>query len=168
MSERLCAVAIMAKASVAGVVKTRLVPPLTLEEAAELNSSFLADVAANIAIAAAKAPIQGFTAYHPCGSERFFAALLPDGFKLEEIDYSFPEDTLGVVVCLTHDDKVSHILVQHPRGMYDAGYFDGDPSYTYRPLKTERDMVAGNVSSRKVKTTTMSFSFDVDFNAAVK
>src|SRR5207302_10175704 len=82
MSERLCAVAIMAKASVAGVVKTRLVPPLTLEEAAELNSSFLADVAANIATAATQAPIQGFTAYHPWGSEQFFAALLPDGFKL--------------------------------------------------------------------------------------
>src|SRR5213594_1005118 len=93
---------------------------------------------------------------------------LPDGFKLEEIDYSFPEDTLGIVVCLTHDDKVSHILVQHPRGMYDAGYFDGDPSYTYKPSKADRDTVAGNVSSRKVKTTTMSFSFDVDFNAAVK
>src|SRR6266481_9905763 len=79
MSERLCAVAIMAKASIAGAVKTRLVPPLTPEEAAELNSCFLADVAANIATAATRAPIQGFTAYHPWGSERFFAALLPDG-----------------------------------------------------------------------------------------
>jgi rSAM/selenodomain-associated transferase 1 len=82
MSELTCAVAIMAKASVAGAVKTRLVPPLTREEAAELNSSFLADVAANIAAAATQAPIQGFTAYHPPGSERLFAALLPDGFKL--------------------------------------------------------------------------------------
>jgi len=35
MSERLCAVAIMAKASVAGTVKTRLVPPLSEEEAAD-------------------------------------------------------------------------------------------------------------------------------------
>ena len=72
----------MAKASVAGAVKTRLVPPLTPEEAAELNSSFLADVADNIAIAATQASIQGFAAYHPSGSERFIAALLPDGFKL--------------------------------------------------------------------------------------
>ncbi len=82
MSEQLCAVAIMAKASIAGAVKTRLVPPLTPEQAAELNSSFLADVAANIAAAATQAPIQGFAAYHPWGSERFFADLLPDGFKL--------------------------------------------------------------------------------------
>jgi uncharacterized protein len=82
MSERLCAVAIMAKASVAGTVKTRLVPPLSHEEAAELNTSCLADVAANIAAAAAQAPIQGFVAYDPLGSEQFFQDLLPDGFKL--------------------------------------------------------------------------------------
>jgi uncharacterized protein len=82
MSERLCAVAIMAKASVAGAVKTRLVPPLTHEEAAELNTSCLADVAANIATAAAQAPIQGFVAYDHLGSEQFFQDLLPEGFKL--------------------------------------------------------------------------------------
>lgn len=82
MSEQLCAVAIMAKASVAGTVKTRLVPPLTHQEAAELNSCCLADVAANITAAAAEAPIQGFAAYHPPGSEPFFKDLLPDGFQL--------------------------------------------------------------------------------------
>jgi uncharacterized protein len=82
MSEELCAVAVMAKASVAGAVKTRLVPPLTRQEAAELNTSCLADVATNIMAAAAEAPIQGFAAYHPPGSERFFEDLLPNGFKL--------------------------------------------------------------------------------------
>jgi rSAM/selenodomain-associated transferase 1 len=82
MSEHLCAVAIMAKASVAGTVKTRLVPPLSHQEAADLNTSCLADVAANIAAAATRAPIQGFAAYHPTGSERFFEKLLPEGFKL--------------------------------------------------------------------------------------
>jgi uncharacterized protein len=82
VTEQLCAVAIMAKASVAGTVKTRLVPPLTYEEAAELNTCCLSDVAANIAAAAAWAPIQGFAAYHPLGSERFFDDLLPKGFRL--------------------------------------------------------------------------------------
>jgi rSAM/selenodomain-associated transferase 1 len=72
----------MAKASIAGTVKTRLVPPLTYEEAAELNTCCLADVAANILAAARHAPIQGFAAYHPPGSEAFFDELLPDGFKL--------------------------------------------------------------------------------------
>ena len=82
MSEGVYAVAIMAKASVAGTVKTRLVPPLTYEEAAELNTCCLTDVAANIVAAAARVPIQGFAAYHPPGSERFFYDLLPVGFKL--------------------------------------------------------------------------------------
>ena len=82
MTEQLCAVAIMAKASVAGTVKTRLVPPLTYEEAAELNTCCLRDVASNIVAAAAWVPIQGFAAYHPPGCERFFDDLLPDGFRL--------------------------------------------------------------------------------------
>jgi rSAM/selenodomain-associated transferase 1 len=82
MSEHLCAVAIMAKASVAGTVKTRLVPPLSDDEAAELNTSCLTDVATNIVAVAARVPIQGFAAYHPIGSERFFEELLPDDFKL--------------------------------------------------------------------------------------
>jgi rSAM/selenodomain-associated transferase 1 len=72
----------MAKASVAGTVKTRLVPPLTYQEAAELNTCCLRDAAANVAAAAARAPIQGFAAYYPLGSEQFFRDLLPDGFKL--------------------------------------------------------------------------------------
>jgi uncharacterized protein len=82
MSEGICAVAIMAKASVAGTVKTRLVPPLTHEEAAALNSSCLADLAANLTAAAARAPIEAFAAYSPAGSEAFFASLLPHGFRL--------------------------------------------------------------------------------------
>ena len=82
MPEEQCAVAIMAKASVAGTVKTRLVPPLTYEEAAELNTCCLTDVAASVAAAAREVPIQGFAAYHPPGSEPFFEDVLPDGFKL--------------------------------------------------------------------------------------
>lgn len=77
-----CAVAIMAKASVAGTVKTRLVPPLTDAEAAELNSCFLTDVAGNLLAAANQVAIQGFVAYHPLGSEEFFHNLLPGGLKL--------------------------------------------------------------------------------------
>jgi hypothetical protein len=72
----------MAKASVAGTVKTRLVPPLTAEEAAELNTCCLRDIAENIVDAAKQAPIQGFAAYYPLGSEPFFDDLLPVGFEL--------------------------------------------------------------------------------------
>jgi|SRR5882724_4308583 len=82
MSAQVCAVAIMAKASIAGTVKTRLVPPLSYQEAAELNTCCLCDIAANIVEAATRAPIQGYAAYHPVGSEPFFYNLLPDGYKL--------------------------------------------------------------------------------------
>src|SRR6478735_10366055 len=44
----LCALAVMTKAPQAGRVKTRLVPPLTPEEAAELNKCFLRDTAVAI------------------------------------------------------------------------------------------------------------------------
>ena len=73
-----CAVAIMAKASVGGAVKTRLVPPLSYEEAAAFNTCCLSDIAANVIAAAQIEPIQAFVAYSPPGSEPFFAALLPD------------------------------------------------------------------------------------------
>src|SRR5215471_2327595 len=82
MSKQICAVAIMAKASVAGTVKTRLVPPLTYEEAAELNTCCILDVADNIIAAAGLEPIQGVAAYSPSGSEQFFADLLSHRFKL--------------------------------------------------------------------------------------
>jgi hypothetical protein len=93
---------------------------------------------------------------------------LPDGFKLEDNLDSLPDNAVGLIVCLSHTDKVTHVLLQHAKGMYDASYFEDDPSYTFKPLKTDRGVVAGNLSSKKVKTNTLSFSFDVDFNAAIK
>ncbi len=93
---------------------------------------------------------------------------LPDNVDLGEIDYAFPDGTFGMVVCITHNEKVSHILVQYPKGMYDGGYFDGDDHYSYKPLKIEHGSIGGNVSGRKVRTNTMTFTFDADFNAAVK
>ena len=93
---------------------------------------------------------------------------IPDGFKLDDIDNGFPDGVLGLVFCVTHADKVSHILLQHAKGMYDASYFEDDPNYTFKPLKGERGTIAGNVSSRKIKTNTMTFSFDVDFNTPMK
>jgi uncharacterized protein len=52
----LCALAVMTKAPQAGRVKTRLVPPLTPDEAAELNKCFLRDTAAAISSACSRRP----------------------------------------------------------------------------------------------------------------
>ena len=72
-----CGIAIMAKASAPGRTKTRLVPPLTYEQAAALNTAFLQDGADNLLRAARHADIAGYAAYGPPGSEDFFGAILP-------------------------------------------------------------------------------------------
>jgi uncharacterized protein len=77
-----CAVAIMAKAPRLGMVKTRLVPPLSAAEASALGGAFIRDTAENILAAARQAPIAGFVAYSPPGSEGDIAALLPDRIGL--------------------------------------------------------------------------------------
>jgi uncharacterized protein len=83
-----CGIAFMAKASAPGRAKTRLVPPLTFEEAAVLNTAFLQDVADNVLLAAGEAErhggIAGYAAYGPPGSEDFFRRTLPGGIGLIE------------------------------------------------------------------------------------
>jgi uncharacterized protein len=77
-----CAIAIMAKAPRQGEVKTRLVPPLSEADAALLSSCFIRDIAGNILTAARAAPIEGYVAYSPRGSEDLFAPLLPEPIGL--------------------------------------------------------------------------------------
>jgi uncharacterized protein len=83
-----CGIAFMAKESVPGRAKTRLVPPLTFEQAADLNTAFLQDVAANLAAAAGdadtRAGIVGYAAYGPPGSDDFFRRILPGSIGLIE------------------------------------------------------------------------------------
>ena len=83
-----CGIAFMAKASAPGRAKTRLVPPLTFDEAAVLNTAFLQDVADNVQLAARDAGrhggIAGYAAYGPPGSEDFFHRTLPGAIGLIE------------------------------------------------------------------------------------
>ena len=71
-----CGIAVMAKASAPGRAKTRLVPPLSYDEAAALNTAFLQDVTDNMLLAARRAApragIAAYAAYGPPGSEDFF------------------------------------------------------------------------------------------------
>ena len=78
----LCALAIMAKAPRAGRVKTRLSPPLTLEESAALNIAFLRDTTENLAEVIAQGRAAGLVCYTPIGDESAFDGLLPPGFAL--------------------------------------------------------------------------------------
>lgn len=89
-----CGIAFMAKASAPGRAKTRLVPPLTFEQAAALNTAFLQDVAENLMLAdeaarAIKSPVTklsivGYAAYGPPGATDFFRRILPAATGLIE------------------------------------------------------------------------------------
>jgi hypothetical protein len=101
----LCALAVMTKAPQPGRVKTRLVPPLTPEEAAELNKCFLRDTAAAISSACSRRPVGdekkmdfkpeegpshseaataacGIAVYTPVGAESTYNDILPADFSL--------------------------------------------------------------------------------------
>jgi len=75
----LCALAVMAKAPRAGKVKTRLAPPLTLQQTAELNIQFLRDTSENLATITGGA---GLISYTPVGEEALFDGVLPEAFAL--------------------------------------------------------------------------------------
>ena len=77
--KHLCALTVMAKAPRPGKVKTRLSPPLTLEQTAALNIRFLRDTTENLATIPGAA---GLISYTPVGDEALFAGLLPETFAL--------------------------------------------------------------------------------------
>jgi rSAM/selenodomain-associated transferase 1 len=70
-----CAIAVMAKASRPGQTKTRLTPPLTPQQAAALNTAFLADIGANLRLAARRTRLASFMAFGPPQSAEFFVDL---------------------------------------------------------------------------------------------
>jgi uncharacterized protein len=77
-----CALAVMAKAPRPGKVKTRLAPPLTLDQSAAINICFLRDTTENIAAVAASGNATGIISYTPVGDEFLFDNLLPANFAL--------------------------------------------------------------------------------------
>jgi rSAM/selenodomain-associated transferase 1 len=84
------ALALMTKAPRPGEVKTRLVPPLTNEEAAQLNRCFLQDTAAAISVCcngltapnSSRSIVHGIAVYTPVGAESDYADILPGDFSL--------------------------------------------------------------------------------------
>jgi rSAM/selenodomain-associated transferase 1 len=79
-ARKLSALAIMTKAPRPGIVKTRLQPPLTAEEAARLNVCFLRDIAA--AIVRTGGESKGVGIFTPVGSEGDYVDVLPSDFVL--------------------------------------------------------------------------------------
>ena len=92
---------------------------------------------------------------------------LADGTNLHDFESSLPDGVNGVMICVDRDGRVTHVAVQHPSGMYDGGFFEGIENYDFKPRKGEPGF-AGTLTSRRVKTNTMTFSYDVSFDAAMK
>ena len=99
-SKTKCALGLMAKAPLAGEVKTRLVPPLTPAEAAALNVCFLRDMAGNVAEVTAAGRADGLVVYTPLGAEAAFDGILPERFKL----LAQRGESLGDRLCNATDD----------------------------------------------------------------
>jgi glycosyltransferase A (GT-A) superfamily protein (DUF2064 family) len=105
-----CAIAVMAKAPQPGRSKTRLVPPLSADEAAALAASFLRDITENLALAAQTAPIDGYAAYAPVGAQGLFDGCLAPGTRMVLADGSGPsaQGVQGFGRCLW---QAAHMLL---------------------------------------------------------
>lgn len=101
-----CAIAVMAKASIPGGTKTRLSPPLTPAEAADLNTAFLRDSVDNVARAAEQVEIASFVAFGPPGTAPFFADRLPSHVGLMEVWFA----------------DLGQCLLQTVQSLLDLGY----------------------------------------------
>jgi rSAM/selenodomain-associated transferase 1 len=102
-----CAIGVMAKSPRPGHSKTRLCPPLTHEQAAALSAAFLRDTTENLIASAIDAPIVGYAAYAPLGTEQ---ALLPHVAPttrciLADGSLPTPEGVEGFGRCLFHAIK---------------------------------------------------------------
>ncbi len=82
MPHGLCALAVMTKAPQAGQVKTRLVPPLTPDDAAELSKCFLRDTADGISSVTTDNEARGIAVYTPIGTESTYDDIVPGDFSL--------------------------------------------------------------------------------------
>ena len=99
-----CAIGVMAKSPRPGHSKTRLCPPLRPEQAAQLSATFLRDTTESIAAAALSAPIVGYAAYAPFGTEE---ALVPHlaletSCVLADGSTPAPQGVEGFGRCLLH------------------------------------------------------------------
>ena len=99
-----CAIGVLAKSLRPGHSKTRLCPPLRPEQAAQLSAAFLRDTTESIAAAALSAPIVGYAAYAPSGTEEAIAPHLALGIPCILADGATPapRGVEGFGRCLLH------------------------------------------------------------------
>ena len=110
------AIAVMAKAPRPGASKTRLIPRVTPDQAAQLSAAFLSDVTTNIALASKRSAgdIAAYVAYAPAGTQGAFDGILAPGARLLLADGEM-QPTAGVV-------GFGACLLQAVRTLFDIGH----------------------------------------------
>ncbi len=89
------AIAIVCKTPSAGFSKTRLSPPLTQKQAAQISGCFIRDLAATIAIVCEHGEASPYALYTPVGTEDELRSYLPPSFELLAQRESTFGDRLG-------------------------------------------------------------------------
>lgn len=106
------AVAIMCKTPASGKSKTRLSPPLQLEDCAAISSCFIRDLSQTIGSLVHDGDVTGCAVYTPRGSETALRTLLPADFQLTaQCDGDFGERLLQGTIDLLEAGHDGAILI---------------------------------------------------------
>jgi rSAM/selenodomain-associated transferase 1 len=106
------AVGIMCKTPIPGSSKTRLSPPLSAAECAEISTCFIRDLANTIHELSLSGGVVPYAVYTPKGSEESLRRLLPDSFKLAlQCEGGFGVRLLQGTIDLLNDGHSGAILV---------------------------------------------------------
>jgi rSAM/selenodomain-associated transferase 1 len=127
------AIGIMCKTPVPGSSKTRLSPPLSAAECAEISACFITDLANTIHELSLLADVTPYAVYTPKGSEGSLRRLLPHSFKLAlQCEGGFGVRLLQGVIDLLNDGHKGAILVN-----------SDSPTLPKKILKQATDALAG-------------------------
>jgi rSAM/selenodomain-associated transferase 1 len=131
------ALCIMAKAPVAGQVKTRLCPPLSACDAAELSRCFLLDKVAQVREVIRAEPV---VAYAPEGAAAVFEALAPGFTLLPQRGGDLTARLLSVFDRLFADGREAAIIIDSDTPTLPVGFLEHAVSLV---TSGEHDLVLG-------------------------
>jgi rSAM/selenodomain-associated transferase 1 len=121
----------MAKVPFAGAVKTRLIPPLTSEEAAKLSVCFLRDMTSNLA-GLTEDDTESVVLYTPANAEVMLHDLLPNSFRLvPQLGETLGERLVNAAAELLEDEFDSVCLIN-----------SDSPTLPSKILKTAANLLA--------------------------
>ena len=124
MSDR--ALIVMAKAPVAGRTKTRLSPPLSGQEAADLYRCLLLDTMDLMARAARVTDAQPIVSYHPPAAQLTFARLAPPGFGfLPQVGADLGERLHNTLSACLHDGYRRAVVMDSDSPTLPVAHLEG-------------------------------------------